>query len=139
MFFLNKGFVDILRSVHLSYTLGDFSDYVSGYLTSMILTLLTVGFGLFISTGHPIKCWTEAQFTDTWVEYTEAMCWTESTYWVAPRDDIPKEPEQRNTAKLGYYQWIPFVFLLQSVIAILPHIFYKSQAGTGGKEWRVTL
>ena len=57
--------------------------------------------------SNSIQCWTPAQFTGGWSEYTHDYCWVENTYWLAFGDKIPEKIVDRDSKMLNYYQVCP--------------------------------
>ncbi|CAF3311013.1 unnamed protein product [Rotaria sp. Silwood2] len=76
--------------------------------------------------GSPIKCWVPAQFTDTYEEYTDLLCYIQNTYHIAKNQIIPQDSNVRRERTLKYYQWIHFVLLLQALFFSLPRIIWQS-------------
>uniref|UniRef100_A0A914V946 Innexin n=1 Tax=Plectus sambesii TaxID=2011161 RepID=A0A914V946_9BILA len=89
--------------------------------------------------GEPIQCWVPAHFTDGWEEYVENYCFVENTYWVKMENDLPNSVAERQKLQLSYYQWVPFVLLLQAVMFILPHILWRMLNWLSGIQVRAII
>lgn len=68
--------------------------------------------------GELINCWAPAEFADNWVEYANSLCWISNTYYVPPSKHDILSPENRT--EISYYQWVPFVLLIQAFMCYLP-------------------
>jgi len=71
--------------------------------------------------GEIIKCWSPAEFSDSWVEYTNNICWISNTYYVPITElNILKAPKK----EIVYYQWVPLVLFLQAFMFYLPSVHW---------------
>uniref|UniRef100_A0A0R3Q3L5 Innexin n=1 Tax=Brugia timori TaxID=42155 RepID=A0A0R3Q3L5_9BILA len=72
-----------------------------------------------------------------WEQYIENFCFIENTYFVPFADDIPMlvspnssligemyNATERNQHKIQYYQWIPFILILQALLFLLPRTIW---------------
>uniref|UniRef100_A0AC34FD36 Innexin n=1 Tax=Panagrolaimus sp. ES5 TaxID=591445 RepID=A0AC34FD36_9BILA len=67
--------------------------------------------------------------------YTENYCWSQDSYFVRPDVDVElvKEDERyEETRRLSYYQWVPFLFLLQAACFRLPSFLWKCASVNSG-------
>jgi len=84
--------------------------------------------GLVLSTTHivgeQIHCWAPAQFPHEWIEYTKRVCWISNTYYIPMTEEIPNEDANKKHY-VAYYQWVPFMILLQAVFFFVPSIVWK--------------
>ena len=72
--------------------------------------------------GEIIKCWAPAQFPDSWVEYTNNMCWISNTYYIPISEhNILSAPRK----EIVYYQWVPLVLFLQAFMFYLPSVHWS--------------
>ena len=72
--------------------------------------------------GEIIKCWAPAQFPDSWVEYTNSICWISNTYYIPMSElNIIKAPRK----EIVYYQWVPLVLFLQAFMFYLPSVHWS--------------
>ena len=117
--------------------LEDFADRLNHVWTFGLLLVL----GAIISWKHgyqdPISCWCPLEFPGFMVRYTHQTCW-HSYYIQEPDDDtdviglanavsfplvrnvVPNDEKKNYTTT--YYQWVPFVLCLQSLLFKLPNI-----------------
>ncbi|VDO87447.1 unnamed protein product [Heligmosomoides polygyrus] len=63
--------------------------------------------------GAPIQCWAPRQWSGGWEQYAEQYCLVENTYFVRMNDSNLPAVEERENREIRYYQWVPFVLLLQ--------------------------
>ncbi|KJH51077.1 Innexin [Dictyocaulus viviparus] len=75
--------------------------------------------------GAAIQCWTPRQWAGGWEQYAEQYCLIENTYFVRMNDSYMPSVEQRENSKIRYYQWVPFVLLLQALILYTPRFLWK--------------
>lgn len=72
--------------------------------------------------GEIIKCWAPAQFPESWVEYTNSICWISNTYYIPMSElNIIKAPRK----EIVYYQWVPLVLFLQAFMFYLPSVHWS--------------
>ncbi|KAH7695857.1 innexin-16, partial [Aphelenchoides avenae] len=115
----------------------DFVDRLNYKTTTYIvlaaaLTIFAKEYG-----GDPIRCWADATWPDAWVQYAHDICFVENTYFV--NGSIPRNQEQRRFQQIGYYQWIPFILVLQAIFCNLPHLFWRSLNWTSGLQLRAVV
>jgi len=110
----------------------DFSDRLSYRYSSAILIL----FAIIVSTkqyvGEPIQCWVPAHFTANHVQYTNDYCWVRNTYYLPYEEYVPKEDETHKRAMIPYYQWIPMIMLVQSLLFYMPIVVWRTLNGRSG-------
>ena len=79
--------------------------------------------------GKPISCFTSASFTSTHVIYTDFVCWISDTYIIsidAKIPDISDYEKQQASYILRFYQYVPFILMLQTVGFFLPGFFWRN-------------
>ena len=64
------------------------------------------------------------------------ICWISNTYYIPLGEKIPKYEHERRQNELRYYQWIPFVLLLQAFCFYFPHIVWRSLSRRSGIDVR---
>jgi hypothetical protein len=113
-----------------------FADRLSYKYTVLMLVLFAIivtnkQFG----TKH-IQCWVPAQFTKNYEEYVNDICWVSNTYYIPLDQKVPKLERERRQNELRYYQWIPFILLLQAFCFYFPHIVWRSLSRRSGIDVR---
>ncbi|CAF3619278.1 unnamed protein product [Rotaria sp. Silwood1] len=113
-----------------------FADRLSYKYTVFMLALFAIvvtnkQFG----TKH-IQCWVPAQFTKNYEEYVNDICWVSNTYYIPLEQKVPKLEIERRQNELRYYQWIPFILLLQAFCFYFPHIIWRSLSRRSGIDVR---
>ncbi|GMT28903.1 hypothetical protein PFISCL1PPCAC_20200, partial [Pristionchus fissidentatus] len=86
--------------------------------------------------GHPLMCWTPAEFKGGWIQYTHDYCLIENTYWVSIDDPNLPEAAMREKKELPYYQWVQFVLVLLAFCFMIPHFIWRSVNWTSGVQVR---
>lgn len=108
-----------------SRTHDDFIDRINHSYTTvlMICTLVIMG-RQFI--GKPIACWTPNEFISAQVEYATLVCWVTSTYFISSdQPTIPSDLSLRRKDSIHYYQWVPFLLMLQAAMFSIPCIIWR--------------
>lgn len=118
----------------------DLVDRINFSLTSTLLTILA----LLICTktyliGKPLHCWTPKEFSSAWQQYAESFCWVQNTYFVKLDQQLSKNDENREEKSIVYYQWVPFLLLVQAMSFLLPSIFWRSLNDESGKCCLISL
>lgn len=109
-----------------------YSDRLNHRFTTGFLLVCAV-----IATGMPlamnrITCWVPAQFVGAYGRYTENYCWISNTYYVPTNQSIPRNIQEREQAEIGYYQWVPFLFLLSAFGFYLPRMLWRAMNTRSG-------
>lgn len=77
--------------------------------------------------GDPIDCWAPPEFKASYERYAETLCFVNGTYYISANDlDIPSDSAQRYSNRVRYYQWTPFILLLQAFSMYLPRVLWLS-------------
>lgn len=66
-----------------------------------------------------------AQFTGSHVEYTNYICWISNTYYLPWKEKVPGPNDLKKT-HISYYQWVPFILLLQALMFYSPSVIWHS-------------
>ncbi|KAF8563254.1 hypothetical protein P879_11776 [Paragonimus westermani] len=104
----------------------DFSDRFSHTFTTLLLIIFTLVISARQYIGKPIACWVPTEFTRAQEEYAESVCWVTSTYFVPTRDvSVPVKIADREDRKIHYYQWVPFILMIQAFLFNLPCIIWR--------------
>ena len=104
----------------------DFADRFSHTFTTLLLVVFTLVISARQYIGKPIACWVPTEFTRAQEEYAENVCWVTNTYFL-PTDQqrVPTDTGARENAKIGYYQWVPFILLIQAFMFNLPCLVWR--------------
>jgi hypothetical protein len=77
--------------------------------------------------ADPIQCIQPAQFTDGYTSFARTLCWLNNTYFYPQTDTrLTMSKTERLQHTLHYYQWLPFVYLIQAFFFLLPHLIWIS-------------
>ncbi|CAF0976390.1 unnamed protein product [Brachionus calyciflorus] len=77
--------------------------------------------------GDPIDCWAPPEFKASYERYAETLCFVNGTYYISSTEiDIPIDPTHRYSNRIRYYQWTPFILLLQALTMYAPRILWLS-------------
>jgi hypothetical protein len=76
--------------------------------------------------GNPLQCFIPAEYKAPWEKYIETYCFVENTYYVnSTLAQFPSHTEDRRYYELKYYQWMPYIFVLEAFICFVPKLIFK--------------
>ncbi|CAF0883144.1 unnamed protein product [Rotaria sordida] len=106
------------------------SDQIHYQITFTILIISAVASTTLQYYAEPIHCIQPAQFTEGYTSFARTLCWLNNTYFYPQTyTRLPMNKNERLQHTLRYYQWLPFVYLIQAFFFLLPHLiwvgFYK--------------
>lgn len=125
---MDASWIDSLTGLKLQFQPGtecDVADRLSYRFSSALFLFIAFLVGAKQYLGNPITCWMPAEFTGFWEEYTEQLCFINSTYWIRPGNHVPIDQYRRLETTISYYQWTPWVLAVQALIFFLPHLVWK--------------
>ncbi|CAM4866003.1 unnamed protein product [Rotaria socialis] len=127
------GFLDAIAKVRQFkfHNDDDLYDRLSRRFSVVLLMLFTVVVSTKQYVGDPIACFAPAQFTGSHVEYANYICWISNTYYVPFESTLPSRHDER-PKHIAYYQWIPFILLLMSVLFYIPSVLWHALATKTG-------
>uniref|UniRef100_A0AC35FGG7 Innexin n=2 Tax=Panagrolaimus sp. PS1159 TaxID=55785 RepID=A0AC35FGG7_9BILA len=115
---------DFFKSIQRT-TIDDFADRLFYYYTALMLTFFAILTGAKQTIGKPIECMMPAEFPNTWSDYVRGFCYVSSTYFV-PVNDTSSIEYKREKMVHGYYQWVPFILIIQAILIYLPNVAWKT-------------
>ena len=107
----------------------DFVDRLSRYYSVLIFSIFVLIVSSVQFVGKPISCFTPASFTDAHITYADFICWISDTYFVPFDAEIPDgdDLEARQGAHaIRFYQYVPFILMLQACGFFLPGFFWRN-------------
>ena len=104
-------------------------DFWTDRLCHRWSVLVLAIFAILITTkayvGDPIDCWAPPEFKSSYERYSETLCFVNGTFHIsANQPDIPINPEERYSNRIRYYQWTPFILLLQAYVSFFFFLSY---------------
>ncbi|KAK6107282.1 Innexin family protein [Brugia pahangi] len=119
----------------------DFVDRLNYHITTLILliaafTIIAKEYG-----GDPIQCWLPAELASqkSWEQYAEDYCFVENTYYIPLEQNMPQSEKHRDERLITYYQWVPFTLLLQAMLFVIPHVFWRMLNWTSNVQTRAVI
>lgn len=104
-----------------------FSDQLHYQITFTILIISAIASTTLQFYADPIQCVQPAQFTDGYTSFSRTLCWLNNTYFYPQTyTRLPLSYGERHQHVLRYYQWIPFIYLIQSFLFLFPHLIWLS-------------
>ena len=99
----------------------DAVDRLNHKYSTIIFCILAIVVTTNQYVGEIIKCWSPAQFPESWIEYTNSICWISNTYYVPiSESNILSAPRK----EIVYYQWVALVLFLQAFMFYLPCVHW---------------
>ncbi|EJW78194.1 innexin family protein, partial [Wuchereria bancrofti] len=91
--------------------------------------------------GDPIQCWLPAELASqkSWEQYAEDYCFVENTYYIPLEQNMPQSEKHRDERLITYYQWVPFTLILQAMLFVIPHIFWRMLNWTSNVQTRAVI
>jgi oligopeptide/dipeptide ABC transporter ATP-binding protein len=106
--------IDTLNGFLTDRNEDDFFDRLNYQYTPTLFILLAMINITKLYVGSAITCFSKAEFPKSWNEYSKDYCLIENTYYLRTDESIPLELETRNAKQISYYQWVPFMLILQA-------------------------
>lgn len=112
-------------------------DDIVDKLSHSYTTLIFIVFAAIVSTkqyvGNPIHCWVPGHFTSNHEEYANQICWVSNFYYLPLEERIPLEGEG-GRRWINYYQWVPFLLMLQAGLFFAPNLLWRLLSGKIGVD-----
>lgn len=109
----------------------DVVDRLNHKYSLIIFTILAIVATTNQYVGEIIKCWSPAQFPDSWVEYANNVCWISNTYYIPMSElNILESPRK----EIVYYQWVPLVLFVQAIMFYTPSVHWLTLNRTVGVD-----
>ncbi|VBB32720.1 unnamed protein product, partial [Acanthocheilonema viteae] len=91
--------------------------------------------------GDPIQCWLPAELASqkSWEQYAEDYCFVENTYYIPLEQNMPQSEKHRDEKLITYYQWVPFTLMLQAMLFVIPHVFWRMLNWTSNVQTRAVI
>lgn len=112
----------------------DFYDRISRRYSVVLLIIFAVLVSTKQYVGEPIACFCPAHFTGTHVEYTNNICWISNTYFVSFDRLLPKYPDPKSEHFIYFYQYVPFILILQAIFFYLPSLIWTTLSSKSGYD-----
>lgn len=115
---------DFFKSIKRT-AIDDYVDRLNYYYTALLLTFFAILTGAKQTIGKPIECMMPAEYPSTWSDYVRGFCYVSSTYSVPVNDSSTLAFKQEKMIQ-GYYQWVPFILIIQALMIYLPNLAWKT-------------
>ncbi|KAL3106147.1 hypothetical protein niasHT_016834 [Heterodera trifolii] len=103
--------------------LDDFVDRLCYRYTPMLLALFMFITGTVDYIGKPINCMVPNEFSEAWVEFVHQYCYVTGTY--VKYYHFNGENDQSTKIYVHYYQWVPFVIIVQALLIRIPFFLWR--------------
>ncbi|CAF3769155.1 unnamed protein product [Rotaria socialis] len=104
----------------------DFYDRLSRRYSVILLITFTMLISTKQYVGEPIACFCPAHFTGTHVEYTNNICWISNSYFISFDRLLPKYPDPKTEEFIYFYQYVPFILIIQAIFFYIPALVWSS-------------
>lgn len=110
----------------------DLIDKLSRKFSSIFVFVCSIFIGAVQVSGKPITCWCLGEFKAGRCGYATNYCYLTGTY--VPIDNKTTIPSREDllTHRISYYQWVPYIFVIQSVMFYAPHFLWKFLSSKSG-------
>ncbi|UJR13306.1 hypothetical protein I4U23_000324 [Adineta vaga] len=112
----------------------DFFDRLNYSHTVAILTVFAIIVTNRQFSENQIKCWVPAQFTGSYEQYVNQICFITNTYSHDLHQPLKDDLDVRHEHELKYYQWTPFILLLMAILFYIPHQFWRGLSLRSGVD-----
>ncbi|CAF2701940.1 unnamed protein product [Rotaria sp. Silwood2] len=112
----------------------DLFDRLNYSHTVAILTVFAIIVTNRQFSENQIKCWVPAQFTGSYEQYVNQICFITNTYSFDMHEPLPDDYNQRHDHELKYYQWTPFILLLMAILFYMPHQLWRGLSLRSGVD-----
>ncbi|CAF2140114.1 unnamed protein product [Rotaria magnacalcarata] len=106
-----------------------FDDDLSDRLNYSHTVAILIVFAIIVTnrqfSENQIKCWVPAQFTGSYEQYVNQICFITNTYSFDMHETLPDDYNQRHEHELKYYQWTPFILILMAILFYMPHQIWR--------------
>ena len=93
--------------------------------SAIMMILFSSIFAISQLVGQKINCWCPKEYSDSKCDYATTHCYlTNFRIPLSNSSELPRR-EYTQSHKIVYYQWIPFIFLIQGVVFYLPSIIWR--------------
>uniref|UniRef100_A0A914BZ58 Innexin n=1 Tax=Acrobeloides nanus TaxID=290746 RepID=A0A914BZ58_9BILA len=131
--------IDTLNGFLTDRNEDDFFDRLNYQYTPTLFILLAMINITKLYVGSAITCFSKAEFPKSWNEYSKDYCLIENTYYLRTDESIPIELETRNSKQISYYQWVPFMLILQAASFYLVHTIWRAFNWISGYQIRMII
>ncbi|KAI1721103.1 innexin domain-containing protein [Ditylenchus destructor] len=118
-----QGFVTkkLLKQVEFD----DRVDQLNYLFTPGLILIFAAVVSTKIYAGQPMNCLLPTTFTTELRKYAMDYCFIENIYFVGLKEEIPEVLERENR-EFKYYQWVPYLLVLQAALFNLPIWSWKN-------------
>jgi len=109
----------------------DFADRLSSRYTVVLLVTFAALVCMNQYVRNPITCWAPVHFSGAHTRFTTNYCWIKNTYYLPWEQEVPVTVDEKRQM-VSYYQWIPFILLIQAVMFYIPTLIWHGLNGKAG-------
>ncbi|KAF8367303.1 hypothetical protein PRIPAC_85132, partial [Pristionchus pacificus] len=137
-FYVMLSFPDLsalLKGVNSDH-LEDMGDRLNFYITIYLLLFFTIVTGSKQHFGQPISCMGPAEMhADPWMQYFLDFCYVGPKYLVKDHSTVTRSLSGASgvgNAGMEFYQWVPYLLILQVIIFYMPKACWQSASHNYG-------
>lgn len=113
----------------------DFADRLNYKYTVGLLVFFSIVVASKQFSNDQIQCWVPAIFTRNYEIYVSNYCWIHNTYHINISEPTMQKAREKRYI-LRYYQFVPFILLIQALGFLLPRLFWRSSSRHSGIDVR---
>uniref|UniRef100_A0A0X3P476 Innexin n=1 Tax=Schistocephalus solidus TaxID=70667 RepID=A0A0X3P476_SCHSO len=130
---LGKDFIDSYQKYQAIALVGvqDWADRLSFAHSTVILIICTAIVSAKTYILKPLACHVPTVPTGSnFKDYMASYCWVHGTVPIGINETIPEDETSWDALsaerKMAYYQWVPFVLGLQTILFYVPHVIWQN-------------
>ncbi|KAL7059421.1 hypothetical protein AAHC03_013696 [Spirometra sp. Aus1] len=130
---LGKDFIDSYQKYQAVALVGvqDWADRLSFAHSTVILIICTAIVSAKTYILKPLACHVPTVPTGSnFKDYMASYCWVHGTVPIGMNETIPEDEASWDALsaerKITYYQWVPFVLGLQTILFYIPHVVWQN-------------
>lgn len=80
-----------------------------------------------------------AQYTQWWVAFVNNYCYVHGTYYAPLSTPLSWDVSERRQLFINYYQWVPYVLVVQGILFYTPRLVWRGLCGVSGIDASSTI
>lgn len=103
----------------------DFVDKLSRKFSAIMMVVFSGLLTVYQLVGKPLECWCMSEYSGSRCNYGKTFCYITNFFVpVGNKTHLPQRDELE-THRILYYQWVPYIFLLQAFLFYSPSLIWQ--------------
>lgn len=103
----------------------DFVDKLSRKFSAIVMIVFSTILGINQLVGKPLECWCMSEYSGSRCDYGKTYCYITNFYVPVGNSSHLPQRDQLETHRILYYQWVPYIFLLQAFLFYFPSLIWQ--------------